>query len=383
MKPSLRATTSSLTLPSSTARRTLARRLAGVRWMLLAAALALAVIGLATVHSASAELSHDYLPRQVLWVGLGLVLVAVAVSIDYHVLLDLSPALYGLGLVALVLVLFFGEVRGGARSWLGWGGLGGQPSELMKLATALVLARYFALTNQRHLSWQQIAVGLAATAVPMALVAREPDLGGALLYLPIFAGMTLVAGIRLKTLLALAGAGLVVGLLVFTLGTKDYQRQRLATYFTPGADPQGAGYQVRQSKIAVGSGQLTGRGYMQGTQSQLRFLPERHTDFVFAVVAEEWGFLGVVTVLGLYSLYFVNATVVAMRARDRAGILVVAGLLSILAFHVLYNTAMVVGLVPITGIPLPFISYGGSFTLLNFLATGLILGVDLRRHVNR
>ncbi len=379
----MRTATSSLSLPSSTARGSLGRRLAGVRWGLLLAAALLAAIGLATVHSASAELAHDYLPRQMLWVGLGLVLVAIAVSIDYHVLMDLSPALYGLGLVALVLVLFFGEVRGGARSWLGWGGLGGQPSEFMKLATALLLARYFALTNQRHLTLRQISIGLALTAVPMVLIAREPDLGGALLYLPIFAGMTLVAGMRGKTFLALAAVGLVAGALIFTLGIKDYQRQRVITYFTPSADPQGAGYQVRQSKIAVGSGQLTGRGYMQGTQSQLRFLPERHTDFVFAVVAEEWGFLGVVGVLGLYSLFFVNATVVAMRARDRAGILMVAGLLSMLAFHVLYNTAMVVGLVPITGIPLPFISYGGSFTLLNFLATGLILGVDLQRHVNR
>ncbi len=383
MRSSSRASTSNLALPSSGARGTQGRRLAGVRWVLLVAALLLAAIGLATVHSASSELTHDYLPRQLLWVGLGLVLVALTVSLDYHVLMDLSPALYGLGLVALVLVLFFGDVRGGARSWLGWGGLGGQPSEMMKLATTLLLARYFALSNQRYLTLRQITVGLVLVAVPMVLIAREPDLGGALLYMPIFAGMTLVAGMRLKTFFGLAAIGLVVGALVFTLGMKDYQRQRVFTYFTPSADPQGAGYQVRQSKIAVGSGQLTGRGYMQGTQSQLRFLPERHTDFVFAVVAEEWGFLGVITVLGLYSLFFVNATVVAMRARDRAGILMVAGLLSMLAFHVLYNTAMVVGLVPITGIPLPFISYGGSFTLLNFLATGLILGVDLRRHVNR
>jgi rod shape determining protein RodA len=155
------------------------------------------------------------------------------------------------------------------------------------------------------------------------------------------------------------------------------------TYLQPESDPLGAGYQVRQSKIAVGSGELLGKGYMQGTQSQLRFLPARHTDFILSVLAEEWGFLGVLVVFGLYISYITSAARIAMRARDRAGILLVTGLLSVQCFHILYNSAMVVGFVPITGIPLPFLSYGGSFTLFNFTATGIILGVDLRRYVNR
>lgn len=383
MRRSFTSTNPSLTLPSTTSRDSLLRRLSGVRWVLLLAALVLSAVGLATVHSASAELALDYLPRQGLWVACGLILLLLVLSIDYHVLLDLSTLLYGAGLLALVLVLFFGEVRGGAKSWLGIGSFGGQPSEFMKLATAMLLARYLALGSQRTLELPQLAGATAIVAVPMLLTALEPDLGGAMMFAPIFAGMVLVAGLRLKTLAVLLIGALLVGTLVFFVGLKDYQRQRIVTYFSPGADPQGAGYQVRQSKIAVGSGQLTGRGYKQGTQSQLRFLPERHTDFAFAVVAEEWGFLGVLGVLGLYSLYFVNVAIVAARARDRSGILLVVGLLSMLAFHVLYNTAMVVGLLPITGTPLPFISYGGSFTLLNFLVTGLILGVDLRRHVNR
>ena len=164
---------------------------------------------------------------------------------------------------------------------------------------------------------------------------------------------------------------------------RDYQRQRVMTFLDPESDPLGAGYQLKQSKIAVGSGEFLGRGYMQGTQSQLRFLPARHTDFVMAVLAEEWGFLGVALVLFLYAIYFLNGSEIAMRARDRAGVLLVVGLLSAFGFHVLYNTAMVVGLLPITGIPLPFLSYGGSFTLFNFVATGLILGIDVRRYVNR
>ena len=163
----------------------------------------------------------------------------------------------------------------------------------------------------------------------------------------------------------------------------DYQRQRVLTFVSPSSDPLGAGYQLRQSKIAVGSGGLSGRGYMQGTQSQLRFLPARHTDFVFAVLAEEWGFAGVLFVLALYTWFGLSGVVIAQRARDRAGILLVTGLLSGFAFHVVYNTAMVVGLVPITGIPLPFVSYGGSFLLTSFVAAGIILGVDFRRHVNR
>jgi rod shape determining protein RodA len=164
---------------------------------------------------------------------------------------------------------------------------------------------------------------------------------------------------------------------------QPYQRDRVLTFLQPARDPLGKGYQLRQSKIAVGSGELSGKGYMQGTQSQLRFLPARHTDFIFAVLAEEWGFIGVAAALGLYALYLFSGAQVAMRARDRAGILLVVGLLSMTAFHVIYNTAMVVGMTPVTGIPLPFLSYGGSFMLANFIATGIILGVDFRRYVNR
>lgn len=372
-----------LTFSPPTATRAQVRGLAGLRWGLLVAALALAVIGIATVHSATAELPQGYAARQAIWVAVGIVLLLVVLAFDYHVLLDLAPVLYAVGLIALVLVLFFGEVRGGARSWLGIGGLGGQPSEFVKVATVLLLARYLALSNRPTQGLREIVVSAAIIGAPMVLIALEPDYGGAALFVPTAAGMLLVAGIRWKTLLGVAALGLVLGAGLVQFGLRDYQRQRIMTYFSPSEDPRGAGYQVRQSKIAVGSGQLTGRGYMQGTQSQLRFLPERHTDFIFAVLAEEWGFLGVVVCFALFALYFSSATGIAVRARDRAGILLVVGLLSGFAIHVLYNTAMVVGLVPITGIPLPFLSYGGSFTFENFLATGIMLGVDLRRHANR
>jgi rod shape determining protein RodA len=359
------------------------RQVAGVRWGLLAVALLLSLVGLATIHSASSELPVDYLPRQAVRILVGLAAFVLAFSIDYQVLLKFSVPIYGLAISLLVTVLIFGSEAGGARSWLRVGAAQLQPSDLAKLACALLLARYLASVNRRFLSVRQILTACAIVAVPIALVALERDLGGAAMFVPLMVGMVLVAGIRRRVAVAAALVAFVVGLGVWNFAMLDYQRERVRTFLAPGSDPLDAGYQLRQSKIAVGSGQLGGRGYMQGTQSQLRFLPARHTDFIFAVLAEEWGFLGVTVVLVLFALYLGNGVRVAMRARDRAAILLVVGLLSVFGFHVLYNTGMVVGLLPITGIPLPFLSYGGSFVLVNFLATGLILGVDYRRYVNR
>jgi rod shape determining protein RodA len=370
-------------LPTLSEEKPRFRVLSSIDGGLVLAALLLATVGLATVHSASSEMVTDFLPRQLVWVGLGVGLLLLAMAIDYHVLLDFSLVLYVLGLVALVAVLFFGVKRGGARCWFEFGPWQIQPSEFAKLATALFVARFLAGLNRRVLDLMQIAAAIGLVAFPMLLIVVEPDMGGAAMFVPLIVGMLLIAGVRVRLLLVAAILVLVIGAGVWSFGMKPYQRQRVVTFLQPDTDPLGAGYQVRQSKIAVGSGELLGKGYMQGTQSQLRFLPARHTDFILSVLAEEWGFLGVATVIGLYILYIVSAARVAMRARDRAGILLVVGLLSVFCFHVLYNSAMVVGFLPITGIPLPFLSYGGSFTLFNFLATGMILGVDLRRYVNR
>ena len=371
-----------LSLPLPDAPRRLGQ-LATLHWGLLASAVALAVVGLITVRSATAELDGDYFVRQLIWIGAGLVAMLVAFSIDYQRLLAWSLPIYVAALAALLLVLPFGYRAGGAVGWFRLGSVGLQPSEFAKLATALVLARVLAGESQRFLSWRQIGGVALVAAPPVFLTALEPDLGGAAMFVPMVAGVLLVAGVRWKLLAsALLALALAAGA-VWSFGMKDYQRQRVATFLEPAGDPLGAGYQVRQSKIAVGSGQLTGRGYRQGTQSQLHFLPARHTDFVLAVLAEERGFVGVAVVLALYGTFFAGAATVAMRARDRGGILLVVALVAIGAFHVLYNAAMVIGLVPITGIPLPFLSYGGSFTLVNWIAVGLMLNVDFRRHVNR
>jgi rod shape determining protein RodA len=381
----MKSTSRAILIPPSLAeeRRPLSG-LSRLDWGLLAATLVLAAVGLATVHSASAELAIDYLPRQALWVAAGLVLMALIVAVDYHTLVEMSLAVYLGALALLVLVLFIGVGPGGTRSWLAIAGFRlGQPAELAKLGTALLLARYLATADRRFLSPRQLAAAIALAALPAALIVAQPDLGSAVVFAPLVGGMLLVAGLRLRYLALALAACLALGAATWTFAMKPYQRQRVITFLAPESDPLGAGYQVRQSKIAVGSGELTGKGYRQGTQSQLRFLPARHTDFVFAVLAEEWGFLGAAAVLGLYAAWILSAFKVAMRARDREGILLVVGLVSVVSLHVAYNAAMVVGFVPITGIPLPFLSYGGSFTLMNFAAAGLILSVDLRRYVNR
>ena len=358
-------------------------RLGGLRSTLLVSALGLTTIGLLTVRSASTEMGAGYFTRQLIWVAAGLVAMVVAFAIDYQKLLTGSLALYVAGLATLALVLPLGYEAGGSVGWFRLGSVGVQPSEFAKLATAIFLARYLKAESPRYLTAQQIGFVLAIAGAPMLLIALQPDLGGAAMFVPMVAGLLLVAGIELRTIALAAAAVLVVAALVWLFGMRPYQRQRVVTFLQPASDPLGAGYQVRQSKIAVGSGQLTGRGYRQGTQSQLRFLPARHTDFILAVLAEERGFAGVALVLGLYGSFLAAAAAAAQRARDRGGVLLVVALASMVAFHVLYNSAMVIGLVPITGIPLPFLSYGGSFTLVNWIVVGLILNVDYRRHVNR
>ena len=354
-----------------------------VAWSMLLCSVLLSVVGAATIHSASSELAIDYLPRQMVWLALGLAAFVLGILLDYRFLFRISPQIYLASLVFVAAVTFLGHEAGGARSWVGLAGLGGQPSDLMKISACLLLARYLAGIRQPHLTVRQVLAAAAIVAIPMGLLMMQPDLGGAAMFLPMLMGMTLVAGLRMRFI---AITGLIVAVAfagLWTFGMRDYQKDRILSFVSPERDPLGAGYQLRQSKIAVGSGELLGKGYMQGTQSQLRFLPARHTDFVFAVLAEERGFLGVLVVLLLYALFFTNAARSAFRARNRGGILLVTGLSCALGGYVLYNTAMLIGLLPVTGIPLPFLSYGGSFILFAFFSSGLIAGVDLRRYVNR
>lgn len=360
----------------------LASRLSGVRWVALLFAVALATIGVTTIRSATAELDVDFALRQGLWLVVALVAFLVALLIDYRFLLRFAWPLYGLSLALLLVVLLFGHEAGGARSWVGLAGLGGQPSELAKLATVLILARRLGDAEEANLNARDLFLAALVVVPPVALIVLQRDLGSAAMFLPLVAAMALVSGLKRRAVVTLLLIAAVALPLTWSYGLQDYQRQRVLSFLSQAEDPLGSGYQLQQSRIAVGSGELTGRGYMQGTQSQLRFLPARHTDFILAVLAEEWGFLGVALVMALYAALFSTLFVVAQRAGDRAGLLLVVGLVTVLAGHVLYNTAMVIGWVPITGIPLPFLSYGGSFVLANFISLGMILGVDFRRHAN-
>src|SRR4028119_140725 len=242
------------------------RFLSSIDLGLAISALLLAAIGLATVHSASAEMPIDYFPRQAAWVGIGLVLLIAAMSIDYHVLLDLSVVLYILGLVSLIAVLFIGVERGGAANWIQIGPWQFQPSEFAKLATALFIARYLASLNNRYLDLRQLLFTALPAGGALGRVAIEPDMGGAAMYTPLVGGMLLIAGIRMRWLLIAGAIVILLGATVWAAGMKPYQRQRVLTFLQPESDPLGAGYQVRQSKIAVGSGELLGKGYMQGTR---------------------------------------------------------------------------------------------------------------------
>ncbi|MCY3929051.1 MAG: rod shape-determining protein RodA [Acidobacteria bacterium] len=358
------------------------RRLRAVSWQLAGAALALSTVGLVVISSASAELPADYVSRQSLWIALGVVVMLVAALVDYNVLLRYAIWIYVVAVLVLAAVTFFGHEAGGARSWIGIGGLGGQPSDFCKIATVLLLARRLAESQAPVPPRGGLWVTAAICALPVLLIARQPDMGGALMFVPALAAMAVVTGVSLRSALVAFGAALALVAALWVFALPDYQKTRVLSYLQPQADPLGSGYQVRQSRIAVGSGQALGKGYGEGTQSNLRFLPTPHTDFVFAVLAEEYGFAGVTLVMALFLLYLGNGVRIALSARDPAGLLLVVGLLAFLTGYVLYNTAMVVGLLPITGIPLPFLSYGGSFMLFCCAATGLMIGLDLRRFVN-
>ncbi len=371
-----------MVLPSRPDPRTLARQVRSISLQLFGSALALSAIGLVLISSASSELSTDYVSRQSVWIVAGVLVLVTAAWVDYSVLLRHAFWIYVVAVASVAAVTFFGHEAGGARSWIGIGGFGGQPSDFCKIATVLLLARRLALSQSSVPPTGGRWGSAVIVTVPVLLIARQPDMGGALMFVPVVAAMAATTGVSVRSALASAALALALAGALWVFALQDYQKERVLSYFQPQADPLGSGYQVRQSRIAVGSGQALGKGYGEGTQSNLRFLPTPHTDFVFAVLAEEYGFTGVTVVMALFLLYLGNGVRVALTARDPAGLLVVVGLLAFIAGHVLYNTAMVVGLLPITGIPVPFLSYGGSFMLFCCAATGLIIGLDLRRFVN-
>ena len=338
--------------------------------------LSVVIISSAT-HATSPEGSFRTARMQVMWFLAGLVAMFFVISIDYHSFAHWSNVIYVINILVLLLVLFSGEEGGGAQRWIGIGSFRLQPSEFAKLALVITLSRH--LEKKKSLNTlQDLLTVFLHMAVPMMLIARQPDLGTALVLVAMTFGMMFIAGISYKMLAGIISAG-ILSLPLFWQILKPYQRDRILVFFNPYLDPLGKGYHVIQSKIAIGSGKLFGKGLYQGTQSQLDFLPVKHTDFIFAVLGEELGFVGGVILISLYFMLLYYSIRAAFKARDLLGTYMVVGVISMWAFQILVNIGMNVGIMPVTGIPLPFMSYGGSSFIMNMMAAGLVLNVGMRR----
>lgn len=356
-------------------------------WTLLSIVGAISGIGVLEIYSsthAAAGMAGMHL-RQLIWIAIGLAGMFLISRIDYHTLMDQAPAFYAFGVLSLLVVLVIGYSRLGAKRWISLGGVANlQVSELMKLIIIIVLARYFSEVRTDRLTLRDLVKVAILTIVPVALILKQPDLGTAMVLVPVAAVGAFLAGIEWKHLavgVILIGALIPVGWHMRT-HLKPYQQQRIETFLHPEEDQRGAGYQILQSEIAVGSGGFWGKGFGKGSQNQLGFVPVRYSDFILAALAEEQGFIGVCIVLLLYLGLILRLVDNAQKAKDRAGMYVVAGVTAILAFHVLVNASMVIGYMPVTGIPLPLMSYGGSSTAFVFLALGLVMNVRMRRFVN-
>jgi rod shape determining protein RodA len=351
-------------------------------WVLLSFVLILCALGVLQIHSATehTKFAGSHI-RQIYWILGGLGAMFLVSLLNYQALLEQVHWMYVVALTSLIAVLLFGQKYLGARRWIKMpGGAHFQPSEWVKLILILAVAKYFADLQQRDLSWPDFLKAAAIVGFPMLLVLKQPDLGTALTYMPVALMALFLGGLRWKQALIVL---VVIGSLApvaWNKVLKPYQKERLSSFRDPDADRQGSGYQVNQSLIAVGSGGIWGSS--QGSQTHLAFLPVPQTDFIFAAFAEEHGFVGALGVLLLYFIVLMRLTQNAQTAPDRAGAFLVMGVVAVLSFHILVNVGMVVGFMPVTGIPLPLMSYGGSSVLFMFLALGIVMNVRMRRFVN-
>jgi rod shape determining protein RodA len=356
-------------------------------WTLLGMVLILCILSVLEIYTATLHTKYvGFHTKQIFWIVGGLIAMFLFSKIDYHRMLDWAPWAYGVFLFSLIAVLVphIGHKALGARRWIKLGPMLFQPSEWMKLVLILLVARYFANLGGRSLTWRDIFKAFVLVGIPMLLVIREPDLGTTLTFLPILAAGLFLGGINFRQGLILVTAGIVLVAGVWTSGKvlKPYQKQRLTSFVNPSDDPRGAGYQLLQSRIAVGSGGVWGKGTAKGTQTQGDFLPIPHADFIFAAFSEEHGFLGAIFVLLLYFSILMRLIQNAQTAADLPGSLIIMGAVAVLTFQIAVNVGMVIGFMPVTGIPLPLMSYGGSSVLFTFLALGAVMNVRMRRFVN-
>ncbi|MBI2095839.1 MAG: rod shape-determining protein RodA [Candidatus Omnitrophica bacterium] len=349
--------------------------------VLFFAPLGIFLIGFLSIYSASFQsrqaLGETLAMRQVIWMGIGVLLVFLVVRVDYFRLQDLAWPCYAASVLLLILVLFM-PARLGAHRWIGLGGFNFQPSEIAKLSVILVLANFFSRNRVEYLPKERLVIPFLVVAAPFFLVLKEPDLGTALSLLPILFSMLYLWGFRAKVMLWMGLAAALVSPVLF-LFLKEYQKARLLVFVNPNADPLGAGYTIIQSKIAIGSGGVFGKGFMSGPQNQLHFIPERHTDFIFAVVAEEGGLVASLIVLALFWLIVHRGYRIAAQIPDRLGSQLACGVTTMLAVQVIVNIGMTMGLFPVVGVPLPLVSYGGTSVVMTMLAIGLLLNLKIHR----
>jgi len=337
--------------------------------------------GLVMVYSTTRSGPHPFafVRSQILHMGVGVLIGIVLLAVDYRSLAGGARGLYIANLLLLTAVLVLGRTSFGAQRWISLGPLGQfQPSEFAKLAIVITLAKHLSDRPGPYTSPLDLLPFLAHIGLPVLLIFRQPDLGTALVYGAILLGMLYANGARRRDLAGLGVGGLLVVPVLWHV-LKDYQRRRLLVFLDPSLDPLGSGYGIIQSKIAVGSGRVLGEGLFAGTQNVLQFVPEHHTDFIFSVIGEELGFVGAIALLGLFLLWLTRGVRIAAQARDRFGALVAVGIVSMVAFHIFVNVGMTVGIMPITGIPLPFVSFGGSALMTMLWATALLLNIGMRR----
>ncbi len=355
-------------------------------WLLLVFVLAICVLGVMEIYSATIHTKFEGVHiKQIYWILGGMAVMFALSIVNYQALLEYVPWMYLASIGSLLAVAVFGKKYLGAKRWIQLpGGSHFQPSEWVKLILILAMAKYFSEPRQYEQEGKlsDIMKAGALVGVPMLLVLKQPDLGTALTYLPIAIMGLFLGGLKLKHAVAMVLLGAMLVVPVWKWGLKPYQKDRLTTFIEPEADPQKKGYQVIQSLIAVGQGGITGKGFAQGSQTQGAFLPVPHTDFIFAAWSEERGFVGAITVLLLYFMVLMRLVHNAQTAPDRAGTFVVMGVVAVLTFHILINVGMVVGFMPVTGIPLPLLSYGGSSVLFTVLALGIVMNIRMRRFVN-
>jgi rod shape determining protein RodA len=353
-------------------------------WHVALMVLAICGLGVWNLASASRSAHAPVWIAQAAWMGAGAVAALGVMLFDYRAYRRLGWVVYGVVLVLLALVLWKGRVVMGARRWISVGGANLQPSELAKIAVLMALATWFDREGERGrgpMGLRGLAIPLGITLLPAALILKQPDLGTALIVVAIGATMILFAQVRMRTL-AIAVTVAVLGATVAYPRLKPYQRKRMEIFLNPESDALGAGYHATQSKITVGSGQALGKGWGQGTQSYLSFLPERHTDFIFSVWAEEHGFVGCLLLLALYFGLVASAVEIAGNARDRFGHYLALGVTAMIFWQTVINIGMVTGVMPVVGVTLPLMSYGGSSVLAIFLGLGLLANVGMRRFVN-